>query len=64
MYNYKFLHKKIIKNLISKQELEEGIRTPIIPLKKKKKQTKIKQLYKKKLNYLYDNNIKYTLCSK
>lgn len=37
MYNYKFLHKKIIKNLISKQELEEGIRTPIIPLKKKKK---------------------------
>lgn len=36
MYNYKFLHKKIIKNLISKQKLEEGIRTPIIPLKKKK----------------------------
>lgn len=21
-------------------------------------------MYKKKLNYLYDNNIKYTLCSK
>lgn len=46
MYNYKFLHKKIIKSLISKQELEERIRAPIIPFKKK--QTKIKHLYKKK----------------
>lgn len=40
MYNYKFLHKKIIKSLISKQELEERIRAPIIPFKKKTNKNK------------------------